>query len=41
MGVLFAGFPLGIALRAIDEFVTVAPHKSRGSRPLAESSRSS
>ncbi|MDM4784444.1 hypothetical protein [Micromonospora sp. b486] len=36
MGVLFAGFPLGIARRAIDEFVTVAPHKSRGSRPLAE-----
>ncbi|MEE3922494.1 acyl-CoA dehydrogenase family protein [Micromonospora sp. BRA006-A] len=30
MGVLFAGFPLGIARRAIDEFVTVAPHKSRG-----------
>lgn len=36
MGVLFAGFPLGIARRALDEFVSLAPHKSRGSKPLAE-----
>ncbi|WP_018680553.1 acyl-CoA dehydrogenase family protein [Actinokineospora enzanensis] len=36
MGVLFAGFPLGIARRALDEFVAMAEHKSRGSRTLAE-----
>jgi alkylation response protein AidB-like acyl-CoA dehydrogenase len=36
MGVLFAGLPLGIARRALDEFVALAPKKSRGSRPLAE-----
>ncbi|MFE3171535.1 acyl-CoA dehydrogenase family protein [Amycolatopsis sp. NPDC059090] len=36
MGVLFAGFPLGIARRALDEFRELAPNKSRGSRPLAE-----
>jgi alkylation response protein AidB-like acyl-CoA dehydrogenase len=36
MGVQFAGFPLGIARRALDEFRTLAPVKSRGSRPLAQ-----
>jgi alkylation response protein AidB-like acyl-CoA dehydrogenase len=36
MGVLFAGFPIGIARRALEEFVTLAPTKSRGSRPLAD-----
>ncbi len=36
MGVQFAGFPLGIARRALDEFVTMAPTKSRGSKPLAQ-----
>jgi indole-3-acetate monooxygenase len=36
MGVQFAGFPIGIARRALDEFVTLAPKKSRGSKPLAQ-----
>lgn len=36
MGVQFAGFPLGIARRALDEFVALAPKKSRGSKPLAQ-----
>jgi alkylation response protein AidB-like acyl-CoA dehydrogenase len=36
MGVQFAGFPLGIARRALDEFRALAPGKSRGSRPLAQ-----
>lgn len=36
MGVQFAGFPLGIARRALDEFIAMAPNKSRGSRPLAQ-----
>jgi alkylation response protein AidB-like acyl-CoA dehydrogenase len=36
MGVLFAGFPLGVARRALDEFETMALTKSRGSRRLAE-----
>ena len=35
MGVQFAGFPLGIARRALDEFNLLAPSKSRGSKPLA------
>lgn len=36
MGVLFAGFPLGIGRRALDEFEELARSKSRGSKPLAE-----
>jgi alkylation response protein AidB-like acyl-CoA dehydrogenase len=36
MGVQFAGFPLGIARRALDEFIALAPTKSRGSKPLAQ-----
>jgi len=36
MGVQFAGFPLGIARRALDEFTSLAPTKSRGSKPLAQ-----
>jgi alkylation response protein AidB-like acyl-CoA dehydrogenase len=30
LGTLFAGFPLGVARRAIDEFVALAARKSRG-----------
>jgi alkylation response protein AidB-like acyl-CoA dehydrogenase len=30
LGTLFAGFPLGVARRALDEFVTVAQTKARG-----------
>jgi alkylation response protein AidB-like acyl-CoA dehydrogenase len=39
LGTLFAGFPLGVARRAIDEFVTLARRKGRGGpTPLAEES---
>jgi alkylation response protein AidB-like acyl-CoA dehydrogenase len=34
LGTLFAGFPLGVARRAIDEFVAVAQRKGRGGPTL-------
>jgi indole-3-acetate monooxygenase len=39
LGTLFAGFPLGVARRAIDEFLAIAPRKGRGgAAPLADES---
>jgi alkylation response protein AidB-like acyl-CoA dehydrogenase len=33
LGVLMAGFPIGVARRALDEIVTLAPRKRRGAAP--------
>jgi alkylation response protein AidB-like acyl-CoA dehydrogenase len=39
LGTLFAGFPLGVARRAIDEFIALAQRKGRGGpTPLADES---